>query len=373
MDAAAPQRDGRGDAQIMDEKIHMDTLLKWFGPDEYSARLERIRAFWGGNERFVVTVNTSEHLYRKEPNQATMLELASLNLKAQATLPGVNLPSFYANFGPISTAKYWGGTARIDSTGGHIFVDPVADSAREALAITPLPIDHPEMDAALAIQLYKEMCERLPTESLWLRIPDLQGPLNTAGLVVNQENLLVEMYTAPEVVQEFLERITELLIRYAHYFNDHTQGRVCGTIWPHTFLPFDLGIALTQDLMPLLSAEVYEEFSIPCLNRLTQEFGGLHIHCCGDWGRHAPALERSHANIVAAEFHYPFTRMEELECLAPDTVFIPIIEIDRQNDYATVTDYYEYLLASTEKTHRFWFTFPHDTEEALVFAKRHDF
>ena len=74
--------------------------------------------------------------------------------------------------------------------------------------------------------------------------------------------------------------------------NRKTGGRVCGNIWPSTFLPCDLGLSFTQDLMPLLSVEVYEEFGIPCLERLGAEFGGLHLHCCGDWGRHAPALAR---------------------------------------------------------------------------------
>jgi hypothetical protein len=351
----------------------MDTLLQWFGIDEYKRRLERIHAFWGGSERFLVTVNSSESIYRQMFDAKRILELMPQNLEAQARLPGVNLPTFFADFGTISTAKYWGGRPRFDSTGRNIFLDPVADSTEKALAIVPLPIDHSEMDAARAIQLYNASAERLETSSLWLRMPDLQGPLNTAGLVVKQENLLVEMYTAPNSVHEFLARVTDLLIRYARYFHVNTQGRVCGFIWPYTFFPCNIGLSMTEDLMPLLSAELYEEFGIPYLEILSREFGGLQIHCCGDWGRHAPTLKRSRTSIVAAEFHYPFTRMSEIECLAQDTVFIPYISIDKQDDYASVTDYYESLLASTSETHRFWFAFPEETEEAIAFAKRHGF
>jgi len=351
----------------------MDTLLKWFGAEEYNARLARIRAFWSGNERFLVSVNSSQHAYRQKFDQVTILESAPLNLEAQAKLPGVNMPTFFADFGTISTAKYWGGKPRFDSTGGNIFVDPVAESTADALAISPLPIDHPGMDAPLAIQLYKSLCKQLQTESLWLRMPDFQGPLNTAGLVVRQENFLVEMYTDPEIVHQFLERVTDLLIRYARYFYQNTQGRVCGFIWPYTFFPCDVGLSMTEDMMPLLSPESYQEFGIPCLKTLSREFGSLQIHCCGDWGRHAPALKQSQARIVAAEFHHPFTRIEELECLAQDTVFIPYISLGKQDVYKTTTEYYEHLLSSTDERHRFWFAFPEDNEEAIVFAKQHGF
>ena len=301
------------------------------------------------------------------------MDRVSRNLETQASLPGVNLPTFFADFGTISTAKYWGGKPRFDSTGDNIFVDPVADSVKEALAIAPLPIDHPDMDATRAIQLYRAACEKLNTQSLWLRMPDFQGPLNTSAMVGDQEEFLVEMYTNPYGVHEFLARVTDLLVQYARYFHENTQKKVCGFIWPYTFFPCDLGISLTEDMMPLLSPELYQQFGIPCIEKLSREFGGLHIHCCGDWGRHAPVLKQCKANIVAMEFHYPFTKMSEIECLAPDTVLIPYISLDKQDDYASVTDYYEFLLASTDNTHRFWFAFPDDSDEAIAFAKRHGF
>ncbi|NQU39718.1 MAG: hypothetical protein HQ523_07180 [Lentisphaerae bacterium] len=351
----------------------MDELLQCFGTDEYNARLERIRAFWSGNERFMVSVNASAHPYRQIFDPAIILEKAGLNLEAQASLPGVNMPAFFADFGTVSTAKYWGGAPRFDSTGGNIFLDPVADSASEALAITPLPIGHPDMDADRAVQLYKAMCKNLNTQSLWLRMPDFQGPLNTAAMVVRQEEFLVEMYTNPDGVHELLAKITDLLVQYARYCHDNTQKRVCGFVWPYTFFPCDLGLALTEDMMPLLSPELYQQFGIPCIEKLSREFGGLQIHCCGDWGRHAPALQQCRANIMAMEFHYPFTRMNEIECLAPHTVLIPYISLDKQEDFASVTDYYEFLLASTDATHRFWFAFPEDSDEAIAFAKRHGF
>ena len=70
--------------------------------------------------------------------------------------------------------------------------------------------------------------------------------------------------------------------------------------------------------MPLLGPEEYKEFGIPYLEKLSRAFGSVHIHCCGEWGRHAANLKKSSAKIRAMEFHYPFTKLEEIEiCLLP--------------------------------------------------------
>lgn len=351
----------------------VDSIRQWFGEDTCDERLARIKAFWGGEGRYVVTVNSQECGYRQVFDERKILELAPRNLRHQATLPGLNLPALFADFGTVSTARHWGGKPRFDSTGGNIFIDPVAQNLDQALALAPLPVDHPDMDGPLAVRLFHALCERLDTDSLWLRTPDMQGPLNTAGLVLNQEELLIAMYTEPERVHQFLDGVTELLIRYWRFFCERTGNRVCGFIWPYTFFPCELGVSLTEDLMPLLPAELYREFGVPCLRKLGRAFGGLHLHCCGDWGRHAAALAESGERIMAAEFHYPFTRIEELERLAGATVFVPYLSLDKQTDFGSLTEYYEHLLNRTDRRHRYWFAFPGDSEEAVRFARRYGF
>jgi hypothetical protein len=318
-------------------------------------------------------VNSSRSAYRQVFDEQRILESAPRNLEHQATLPGVNLPSFFADFGTVSTAKYWGGEARFDSTGGNLFVDPVAPTVSDALSIRPLPVEHPDMDAALALRLFRSVCESLGTDALWLRTPDMQGPLNTAGLVVEQEELLIAMHTEPERVSEFLGVVTEFLVGYARHFREATGDRVCGFIWPYTFFPASCGLSLTEDLMPLLSPDTYRRFAVPYLRRLSDEFGGLQIHCCGHWGRHAATLKESGARIRAVEFHHPFTRIEELTCLAAETVFIPYVSLDKQDEFRSSVDFYEHLLRSTDSSHRYWFAFPDDGADAIAFASRHGF
>jgi len=343
----------------------VDQVRAWY--KNYEADLERVRAFWAGEERYLVSVCPSEHHYRQCFDDGQVLAKVPLHLQTQARLPGVNLPSFYADWGTISTAKYWGGRTRFDSTGGNIFCDPVAQTLEQALALEPLPIEDPTMDAAHSLRLYRQLCERLDTNCLWLRTPDMQGTLNTAGLVMNQEEMLMATYSDPQSVYAFLDRVCDQLIGYACYLRQETHDRVSGNIWPYTFFPSEIGISLTEDLMPLMSADTYQAFGIPYLKRIQNALGGLHIHCCGDWGRHAQNLASAGLDIRAAEFHYPATTIDELACLAEDTVFIPYILLDRQDEYASVADYYRYLIEHTEC--RYWFACADDSPKLLAFAE----
>jgi hypothetical protein len=348
--------------------LHPDLLLTWYGAERYANQLQVVRDFWNGKGRYLVSVYASGENYRQNFNLDEALPKAARHLEAQAKLPGINLPTLFPDWGTISTAKYWGGRWQFDSTGGNIFIHPVANTLDAALNLLHLPVDHPEMDAAHALAFFEQLKAALNTQQLWLRSPDMQGPLNTAGLVMNQETMFVEMYEQPQKVQAYLEKITEFIIAYASYLQTASGNRLVGNIWPYTFLPPAMGLSFTEDLMPLMSARLYREFGIPRLQRLAEAFGGLHIHCCGDWGRHVPNLKAARLPLRAMEYHHPATRIEELALLAEQTVFIPYIILHKQSEFASPGAYYRHLLKNTPPDFRYWFVFADDSPDALEFA-----
>ena len=351
----------------------MDQIRTWF--TNYEADLERVRRFWQGEGRYLISLTTSQEYYRQSFDDETILSKAPRQLEFQASLPGTNLPSFYPDFGTVSTAKYWGGQTHFDSTGGNIFIDPVAQTLDEALKLKPLPVDHPRMDPSHGLRLYRQLCQRLETDCLWFRSPDMQGTLNTAGLIMNQEQLLVDMHSEKARVHAFLERVSDFLIEYALYLRKqtadphHPGGKVCGNLWPYSFVPDALGVSFTEDLMPLLSPKMYREFALPYLKKFQEALGGLHIHCCGDWGRHARTLQEGGLKLIAMEFHYPLTRLEELECLADQTVFIPYLLDYRQERFQNTAEYYRYLIEESSSNYRFWFACTEETPEMLKFVE----
>jgi hypothetical protein len=212
------------------------------------------------------------------------------------------------------------------------------------------------MDGAQALLLFQSLGQRLNTDLLWLRTMDMQGPMNTAGLICNQEEMLAAMYEQPELVHRLLDRTTDFVIETNRCLRRQAGARIGGSIWPYVFFPGDRGVVFTEDMMPLLSTDMYARFAPRYLRRLQQELGQLVIHCCGDWGRHARTLADAGLDIAAVEFHYPFTRIEELEPLADRCVFIPYLAIDQQDRFTSTSEFYRHLLETTGPGVGFWFS-----------------
>ncbi len=110
----------------------MDQVKEWF--TNYDKDLDRVRHFWQGEGRYLISLTTGQEYYRQTFDDAEILRKAPKHLVVQASLPGTNLPSFVADFGTVSTAKYWGGQNPLRlPTGGNIFIDPAAQTLDEAL------------------------------------------------------------------------------------------------------------------------------------------------------------------------------------------------------------------------------------------------
>ncbi len=215
-----------------------DQILEWFGEQRYSRQIEQVRSFWAGRGRAIVSVYPEKCDYRQVFDEQQMLRDAPKHLKAQAEMPGISLPNVWADFGTISTARYWGGLVhQPQDEEMRIYIEPAAKTLDEALELTPLAVDDPTMDAARAIGFFRKLSEQLQTDKLWLRTPDAQGVLSTAGLIVDQQELFIDMIAAPDKVHAFLQRVCDFLIDFTCWLRDQTGGRICGNVWAYTFLP----------------------------------------------------------------------------------------------------------------------------------------
>ena len=352
----------------------VNKINQWFGESELRHNFARIKSFWQGQERFLVTINSAHEMYRQLNDENEMVSKAVLNIEDQAKLPGVNFPVFHADFGTICAPKHWGGETFLDSTGERLNIKPVAKNAHEAVGLEVLPVDRPGMDGPRSISLYRKLCQELGSDDIWLRMPDPQGPFTIAGLIVNQEELLMDLYANPDDVHKLLEKTTDLYIDFIRYCQKETNGKMFGSVWPYMYFTPEDGTWIVEDLMPLLSTEIYAEFAVPYLNKVSKELGDLHIHCCGKWGHHAETIANVDAKVKSVEFHYPFTKVEELSCLVDQgVVLVPFILLDNQDDFSSLSEYYEFLLEKTEANTRFWFTFLEANDEALEFANKHGF
>jgi hypothetical protein len=288
------------------------------------------------------------------PNLDAVADATAAVCRADATGEPFVLPCVYADFGTISTAKLFGGKVLPPRDGGKVHIEPVAHRVEQLAALRPCPFE--ESDFQLAVDLWRKVRDRLGTDQLWLRTPDFQGPMNTLALVFDQQELMVAMYEEPAAIHAALTAITDTRIAYHQRLRRELGGgRVIGNIWPYTIVPEHLGVALTQDMMPLLSPGLYRDFELPQLRRIADALGGLHIHCCGKYAQHLPALRASGIPLLALEFHHPFTPFAEVHrVFGDDIVYIPYL-------FSECRDYPDFLAFAADLLHqgtprtRFWF------------------
>lgn len=112
---------------------------------------------------------------------------------------------------------------------------------------------------------------------------DPQGPLDIASLIFNNNDFLIACISNKREVHYLLSLITEAFIE----FYTRQYELLKNPAFPvHSFplVNSNDGIAVSDDESVLLSPELFEEFGVPYLNKISDAFGGLYYHSCGDFG-----------------------------------------------------------------------------------------
>ena len=108
--------------------------------------------------------------------------------------------------------------------------------------------------------------------------------------------------------------------------------------------------------MPLVGPDIYEEFCIPYLKALDSRYGGLGLHCCGEYAHQLPVLARSGLRIKYIEFHYPFVNPHDLYAtLGPAPVYVPFLNDKASDEFPTWADFVRWLARTTPSNMRFYF------------------
>ncbi|GAG99342.1 unnamed protein product, partial [marine sediment metagenome] len=112
---------------------------------------------------------------------------------------------------------------------------------------------------------------------------DPQGPLDVASLIWNNNDFLTACILNKKEVHHLLNIITEAFIEFYTMQYEILKNPAFPV---HSFPLIDSndGISVSDDETILLSPGLFEEFGLPYLNRISDAFGGLYYHCCGDFG-----------------------------------------------------------------------------------------
>ena len=181
-----------------------------------------------------------------------------------------------------------------------------------------------------------------------IALTDLQGPLDTAYLVWDSSAFMLAMYTNPKEVHHLMRLVTDLTIAYVKEQRARSpQFLPCH--FPPLWLPDGRGVSISDDGLAVISAKLYEEFCLPYVNELSDEFGGIMIHSCGNFVHQFDNLAKVH-NLRGLNFGATETPFEAIwERFNGKTAIIPHLGLNNEVHFDTCREYMEHVLRI--KTH----------------------
>ncbi|MCL2477861.1 MAG: hypothetical protein FWF22_00060 [Treponema sp.] len=113
-------------------------------------------------------------------------------------------------------------------------------------------------------------------------VADHQSPYGLATKLVPNDELMLAMYDAPELVHNFLSVITDGIIKLVKTM-EHWIGPENLAMNPNNPIPGKGGIIIWDDFVSVLNPELHMEFCVPCNKKLFTRFGRGHLHTCGPY------------------------------------------------------------------------------------------
>lgn len=172
----------------------------------------------------------------------------------------------------------------------HYWVEPVIKNVKDINSI--------EFNKPTECQLFKDFVNRilffkknLKGSIITIHMPDIQGPLDVASLLLGTENLIMGMIDYPKEVHSLLEKITSVLSETVDSFLDVSKGELIPFhAEPNVWIPQGPGFSFNEDLLAVLSPYLIEEFAIPYYNILSKKYGGFFTHSCGSFSQNLKNL-----------------------------------------------------------------------------------
>jgi uroporphyrinogen-III decarboxylase len=114
-----------------------------------------------------------------------------------------------------------------------------------------------------------------------IQMTDVQSPADTAYLIWDSTSFMMAMYDHPKEVHYLMRLVTDLTIDFIKEHRARSSEFV-PFVYPALWFPDGMGVGISEDILAVFSPQLYEEFALPYTNELSEEFGGVFIHSCGN-------------------------------------------------------------------------------------------
>jgi uroporphyrinogen-III decarboxylase len=284
----------------------------------------------------------------KDPEKYIKAQLTEID--DQLNLPGEFVPSLCPALGVIGIASAFGCPViwwENDFPSVQAIINDVFSDVRQ--------LNKPATDAGELARIleYSHFFIDKTKRKFPLRLTDIQGPLDNAGLICGHNNLFSAMLSHPEEVHHLMRLITDVTIDFVkvqkEIANKNNVEFVPAMFQP--WLPDGMGISIANDDWVMISAEMHDQFHLPYINELSEEFGGVYIHSCGNWSHQFESLDKVHRlrgiEFGASEVPYK----DVLERFGGKTVLACRIGFNRDLQFQSMFDFV-YQILNACKTYR---------------------
>ncbi len=117
-------------------------------------------------------------------------------------------------------------------------------------------------------------------------LTDMNSPLSTMMQICGLEKTFIWMYDEPAAIHYMMDMITQSMIHWVKLQKEHAGNQIDESGGLQGIAsPKGVGIWVSDDDLITMLPEHYHEFVVPYYSRLFKEFGGGHLHYCGN-GNH---------------------------------------------------------------------------------------
>jgi len=252
-------------------------------------------------------------------------------------VPDFGIGSLKPNMGIGIVAMLLGCPYRLDPKTDP-WIGPVLDeNSRERIARLRVPNMR---EAELVAMALKKIDCFASKSSRPIRFVNIPSPLVTASLLWEYGSFVASMLLYPEDVHRVLEIVTEATLAFVKAIRPSIP-RFFGYTHESVLIPEDFGIRLSDDVAAVLTADLYREFGVRYNNRISDQFGGIVIHSCGNIGNALPAMLETRG-LLGLDIVAPQNDLSRIEELTSGKTALSLRFFDWDFPFGTTPDLAEY-------------------------------
>ncbi len=198
------------------------------------------------------------------------------------------------------------------------FAIPLVHSVAEAADLKTPSIHAPSLATLFEIA---DDARSATDPSAPVRLPDIQTPMDIAGIVWDKNDFFLSLVLAPEAVRDLASRAADLLTSFLdEWFARYGSAFVAH--FPDYYMPH--GVTVSEDEIGAVGPEIFWTLFLPELNQLSERYGGIGVHCCAHARHQWNGIESVNGLMMLNLVQPEEVITESIDCFKTVTPMIPL-------------------------------------------------